>query len=79
MQIAQGVFGERFGDFLAELTRRLKLSSKMQLMVALSLAESCPDSAKDDCKYSFNSRNFSDSDQLELGYSLLKQKLVEYQ
>ena len=50
LKIAQGVFGERYGDFLAELTRRLKLSTKMQLMVALSLAESCPDSAKDDCK-----------------------------
>lgn len=49
-EIAQGVFGDRYGDFLTELSRRLKLSPKMQLMIALSLAESCPEASKDECK-----------------------------
>lgn len=50
LQIAQGVFGDRYSEFHAELSRRLKLTTKLQLMVALSLAESCPEDNKQDCK-----------------------------
>ena len=51
VQIAQGVFGDRYADFLSELTKRLKLNTKLQLIIALSLAESCPENAKPECKW----------------------------
>ena len=44
------MYGDRYADFISELSRRLKLSTKMQLMIALSLAESCPEASKSDCK-----------------------------
>ena len=46
-EIAQGVFGDRYNDFITELSKRLKLSSKMQLIIALSLAESCSEENSD--------------------------------
>ena len=45
VQIAQGVFPDRYADFMNELTKRLKLSTKLQLIIALSLAESCPENS----------------------------------
>ena len=53
--------GDRYADFVSEFSRRLKLSAKMQLMVALSLAESCPDSAKTDCKCEMTVKNAPNS------------------
>ena len=52
------MFGERYSDFMTELTKRLKLSTKLQLIVALSLAESCPESNQLDCKIKLNSITF---------------------
>ena len=51
MQNEHGIFGwSKYTDFLNELTKRLKLSSKLQLNIALALAESCVESAKPECK-----------------------------
>ena len=60
VQNEHGIFGwSKYTDFLNELTRRLKLSSKLQLNIALALAESCAESAKPECKSPPDSTNLT--------------------
>lgn len=48
--IAHSIFGVRYSEFLSELTRKLKLSPKMTLLIALSLVDSCQIAHQSDCK-----------------------------
>lgn len=52
LKIAQtGGFSDRLGDFMAELTKRLKLAPVAQILVALSLVDSCREDLQGECMH----------------------------